>query len=110
VQNVAERTQKDGSKLFLKHISGGISDIELVLQSFLRPGRKKQQHIEEEDIDMEEGQTTECSGEISEYGSKDWPDDDEEERELGLSTDEDEEIVEGLDELALNEETGQNSS
>eukprot|EP00889_Picochlorum_renovo_P004802 jgi/Picre1/31832/NNA_007181.t1 len=55
---------------------------------------------------MEEGQTTECSGEISEYGPKYCPDDDEEEWEYGFSTDEDEELVEGLNELALSEETG----
>ena len=109
VQNVAEKVQEDESKLFFKHMSGGISDIELGLQFIPRPGRKrKQQHSDEEDVDMEEGQTTECSGEISEYGSKDCPDDDEEEREYGFSTDEDEEIVGGLNELALNKETGQN--
>eukprot|EP00889_Picochlorum_renovo_P006516 jgi/Picre1/33546/NNA_008868.t1 len=86
-------------------MSGGISEIELGLQFILRPRRnKKQQHCEE-DVDMEAGETTECSGEISEYGSKDCPDDEEEEREYGLTSDEEEEIVEGLDELALNEET-----
>ena len=54
--------------------------------------------------------TIECSGEISEYGSKDCPDDEEEEeREYGYSTDEDEELVGGLNELALEEETGQTS-
>jgi len=107
---VAGGTQKDGSKLFLRHMSGGVSDIERGLQFIPRPGRKKkQQHSEEEDVDMEEGQTTECSGEISEYVSKDCPDDDEEEREYGFSTDEEEEIVGGLNELALNEETGQNT-
>eukprot|EP00889_Picochlorum_renovo_P004801 jgi/Picre1/31831/NNA_007180.t1 len=94
-----------------RHISRGISDIELGPQFILRPRRKKkQQHSEEEDIDMEEGQTTECSGEISEYGPKYCPDDDEEEWEYGFSTDEDEELVEGLNELALSEETGQNCS
>ena len=109
VQNVAEKAQEDGRKLFLKHMSGGISDIELGLQFIPRPGRKKKQQHSEEDVDMEEGQTTECSGEISEYGSKDCPDDDEEEREYGFSTDEDDELVGGLNELALNEETGRNS-
>eukprot|EP00889_Picochlorum_renovo_P001810 jgi/Picre1/28840/NNA_004237.t1 len=109
VQNVAERTQKDGTKVSLKHMSGGISEIELGLQFILRPRRNKKQQHSEEDVDMEEGQTTECSGEISEYGAKYCPDDDEEEWEYEFSTDEDEELVEGLDELALNEETGQNS-
>ena len=109
---MAGGTQKDGSKLFLRHMSGGISDIERGLQFIPRPGRKKkQQHGEEEDVDMEEGETTVCSREISEYGAKYCADDDEEEREYGLTSDEEEEIgVEGLDELALNEETGQNCS
>ncbi|WPT13900.1 hypothetical protein PSENEW3_00000033 [Picochlorum sp. SENEW3] len=110
VQSVPERALEEKRKIFFKHMSGGISDIELGLQFIPRPGRKKrQQHSQEEDVGMEEGETTECSGEISEYDSKDCPDDDAEEREYGL-TDDEEEIVEGLDELALNEETGQNSS
>eukprot|EP00889_Picochlorum_renovo_P008957 jgi/Picre1/35987/NNA_003444.t1 len=58
VQNVAGGTQKDGSKLFLGHMSGGVSDIERGLQFIPRPGRKKkQQHSEEEDVGMEEGET-----------------------------------------------------
>lgn len=110
VQHVAEKAQEDGRKIFFKHMNGGISDIELGLQFIPRPGRKKkQQQHSEEDFDMEEGHTTECSVEMSEYGSKDCPDDDEEEREYGFSTDEDEDLVEGLNELALNEETGQTS-
>ena len=110
VQSAAERAQEENRKIFFKHMSGGISDIELGLQFIPRPGRKTKQQHSEEDVDMEEGQTTECSWEISEYGSKDCPDDDEEEREYGFSTDEEEEIVGGLNELALNEETGQNIS
>ena len=54
--------------------------------------------------------TIECTAEISEYGSKDCADDDEEEeRDNGYNTDEDEELVGGLNELALDEETGQTS-
>eukprot|EP00890_Picochlorum_soloecismus_P005221 jgi/Picsp_1/56/NSC_00056-R1_---NA--- len=68
------------------------------------PGRKKkQQQSAEEDVDMEEGETTEFSGEISEYGSKDCPDEEEEEE----YSDEDVDLVEGLNELALNEEMDQ---
>jgi len=107
VQHVAEKAQDDGRKIFFKHMNGGISDIELGLQFIPRPGRKKKHS--EEDFDMEEGHTTECSVEMSEYESKDCPDDDEEEREYGFCTDEDEDFVGGLNELALNEETGQTS-
>ena len=86
-------------------MSGGISDIELGLQFIPIPGRKKkQQQSAEEDVDMEEGETTEFSGEISEYESKDCPDEEEEEEEY---SDEDDDLVEGLNELALNEEMDQ---
>ena len=104
VQNAAEITQDNERKLFFKHMSGGISDIELGLQFIPIPGRKKkQQQSAEEDVDMEEGETTEFSGEISEYGSKDCPDEEEEEE----YSDEDVDLVEGLNELALNEEMDQ---
>ena len=68
MQNVAEKVQEDESNLFFKHKNGGISDIELGPQFIPRPGRKKYQHSEEEDVDIEEGQATECLGEIFEYG------------------------------------------
>ena len=53
---------------------------------------------------MEEGQTTEQNSvEMSEYDTDECPDEDED------STDDDDELVEGLNELALYEETGQTS-
>lgn len=58
---------------------------------------------------MEEGETTEYSVEMSEYSSKDSPDGDEEEREYGYSSNEDGELVGGLNELALSEEMSQTS-
>lgn len=102
MQNVAEKAQDDGRQLFSKHVNGGISDIRLGLRFITTPGRKeKPEQSAEEDVDMKEGESTECSVEISEYSSKDSPDDDEEERAYECSSDEDGEVVGGLNELAL---------
>ena len=105
VQNIAQRTQDNEEKLFYKGMSGGISDIELNLQFIPTAGRKKKQVQDaQEDVDMEEGQTTEQNSvEMSEYDTDECPDEDED------STDDDDELVEGLNELALYEETGQTS-
>ena len=104
MQNIAQRTQENEGKLFFKNMSGGISDIELNLQFIPIAGRKKNGgQGAQEDVDMEEGQTTECPVEMSEYDTSECPDEGED------SSDDDEELVEGLNELALDEDTGQTS-
>ena len=100
VQNIAQRTQENEGKLFFKNMSGGISDIELNLQFIPIAGRKKNGgQGAQEDVDMEEGQTTECPVEMSEYDTSECPD----EGEDSSDDDDDEELVEGLNELALDE-------
>jgi len=110
-QNTAIRAQEDitmGKKLFFAGMSGGISDLELGLHfvpAAGKPSNQPAQEASQQDIVMEEAQTTECSMEVSEYASKDCPDQD------GVSDEDDsdeEEIVEGFDELAI-EETDQTS-
>lgn len=110
-QNTAIRAQEDitmGKKLFFAGMSGGISDLELGLHfvpAAGKPSNQPAQEASQQDIVMEEAQTTACSMEVSEYASKDCPDQD------GVSDEDDsdeEEIVEGFDELAI-EETDQTS-
>jgi hypothetical protein len=99
----------DLGKLFFKDMRGGISDIELGLEFIPSAGRKKkqgQEGMQEEDV-MEEGQTTSCSAMISEYASDECPDEEEDSHDGDRS--DDDEIVEGLNELALVEEMDQNS-
>lgn len=103
-QNTALQIQEKISntkKLFFAGMSGGISDLGLGLQFLPAAGKPRDPPAQEgsqKDIVMEEAQTTESSMEVSEYASKDCPDED------GVSDEDDsdeEEIVEGLMNLPL---------
>jgi len=84
-----QRAACDGHEkgmLFFKGMSGGISDVESNLKFIPVPGRKKKtpaQDICEDDVDMEDRQTTECSQEMSEYS-------DEEEESIDIDESDDE--------------------
>jgi hypothetical protein len=70
-QEVAYKEHENG-ELFFKGMSGGVSDIESNLQFIPIPGRKKRkpaQEVVQEEFEMEEGETTECSENMSEYSS-----------------------------------------
>jgi len=84
--------------LFFKGMSGGVSDVEGKLQFLPLPGRKKKKAatdtdkvVSEDDLDMEDRQTTECSQEISEYSEGD----DDESADIDDSDDELVECFEG---------------
>ena len=107
LRRTALEIQETQRKLFFKGMSGGISDIELGLQFIPMAGRKKMLTQEgTQDQVMDEAQTTSCSMQISEYASNECPDGEEDDSD---DSSDDDEIVEALDELALDEETGQNS-
>ena len=90
-------------------MNGGISDIESGLQFIPTAGRKGKNALEGTEAHkvMEEAQTTPCSVQMSEYASKECPDEEEEDSDNDSS--DDDEIVEGLNELALEEQMDQNS-
>ena len=72
-------------KMFFEGMSSGVSDIESKLQFIPVPGRKKrkpQQEVVEDEVEMEEAETTECSDNVSEYSSGEIPDIDDSEDEL----------------------------
>jgi hypothetical protein len=107
VQTTADEIQNFYGTLFYKGMNGGISDIELGLQFIPTAGRKKKSASEgtEGNEVMEEAQTTSCSVEISEYATNKCPD----EEDTDDESSDDDEIVEGLNELALDEQMDQNS-
>eukprot|EP00890_Picochlorum_soloecismus_P002769 jgi/Picsp_1/3493/NSC_06331-R1_---NA--- len=83
-QEVAYKEHENG-KLFFKGMSGGVSDIESNLQFIPIPGRKKikpAQEVVQEEFEMEEGETTECSENMSEYSSDECPDIDDSDDDL----------------------------
>ena len=109
VQETADAIQTYNGTLFCKGMNGGISDIELGLQFIPTAGMKRKNAPEGTEADevMEEAPTTSCSVQMSEYASKECPDEEKEDSDDDSS--DDDEIVEGLNELALNEQMDQNS-
>ena len=82
-QNVAIQWHDKGN-LFFPSMSGGISDIESKIQFIPVPGRRgdKPATKSADDVEMQEADTTECSGDMSEYDSDECPDIDDSDDEL----------------------------